>query len=286
MKFIKTIFLLAIITCSAGAQSVDQWRLKFQSDYDTTLFKPHMIANGWGHSYVVAYPTLWYTADTSNYFQKFADSFLIRVEGQTSDNKRQGIFTYSLIDKANSSKTYKLYRQSFKDDQLSGSWESFSLDGKLVMRNNYLAGKQIGLQQFYKSDGKTLISETEIIKNGEYIEREYYASGRLMTETPYLRNKPHGIGKKFYENGQIEDFVEFKYGNLDGLRKYYHDNGQLWVEELYIFGRPWDILANYDKEGKTRDGGTLKDGTGTQIFYNEDGTIRETKQYKNGSELE
>lgn len=107
-----------------------------------------------------------------------------------------------------------------------------------------------------------------------------------MTETPYLRGKAHGTGKKYYENGIMQDCLEFKYGEIDGIRKYYHDNRQLWIEQQYFSDRPWEIIANYDRDGKRRDGGTLKDGTGTMIFYNHDNTIRETILYKNGSQVE
>lgn len=285
MKLVFSLLISIVIFKNTFSQDISNWQTRFQKDYDTSKFIPHIVANEWSYSYIQATPTLWYTVDSSDLFQKFADSFLIKVEGQMKDGKRQGVFIYSLIEKSNPKKLLKLYEQTFKDEELSGIWKSYSLDGKLVLSNNFVNGKQIGLQQTYRADGKTLLTETEIISEARSITREFYRSGKLMTETPNLRGKPHGIGRKYYENGNLEDYVEFKFGEMDGNRRYYHANGQLWVEEQYVLDRPWNMITNYDKNGKQRDGGTLKDGTGTMIFYNEDNTIRQIIKYKNGIEV-
>ena len=44
----------------------------------------------------------------------------------------------------------------------------------------------------------------------------------------------------------------------------------------------WPVIANYDDRGVACDAGNAKDGDGRIIFYNEDGTVRETISYKNG----
>lgn len=282
MKHLFSLALSIIFLNTTFSQNILSWQSRFQKDYNSNKFKPQIIKNGLSYSYIQAATTLWYTVDSSDLFQKFTDSFLIRVEGQMRDGKRQGVFTYSLIEKSKPTRLLKLYEQTFKDDQLSGVWNTYSLEGKLVLSNNFLNEKAIGMQRTYRSDGKTLLIETEIISDGKSIEREYYPSGKLMTETPFVRGKPHGIGKKFYENGILQDYVELQFGEIDGLRRYYHANGQLWVEEQYVSNRPWTIIANYDSTGKQRDGGSLKDGKGTMIFYNEDDSIRETITYKNG----
>ena len=47
-------------------------------------------------------------------------------------------------------------------------------------------------------------------------------------------------------------------------------------------GKAWTVIANYDSSGKARNPGTLKEGNGTIIFYEADGTIRESVSYING----
>lgn len=282
MKSILFLFLVFAIFDEALSQDVEHWKVRFQNVYDETKCKANISDNEWSYSFIKAMPTLWYTVDSSDLYQKFTDSFLVKVEGQMKDGKREGVFIYSLIEKK-AQKLIRLYEQTFKNDELTGLWKSYSLNGRLVLSNNYLKGRQIGLQQSFRADGRTLLNETELNSDDNTIVREFYSSGKLMTETPYLRGKTHGVGKKFYENGKLEDRIEFKYGEMEGIRRYYHDNGQLWAEQQYFADRPWTILGNYDKNGKKREGGTLNDGTGSIIFYNDDNTIREVLNYRNGN---
>jgi antitoxin component YwqK of YwqJK toxin-antitoxin module len=45
-------------------------------------------------------------------------------------------------------------------------------------------------------------------------------------------------------------------------------------------------VANYTEDGQKRDAGTLRNGNGTIIFYDEDGTVREVREYVNGEQKE
>jgi antitoxin component YwqK of YwqJK toxin-antitoxin module len=65
-------------------------------------------------------------------------------------------------------------------------------------------------------------------------------------------------------------------------KKYYFPSGKIWIEQELKNGKPWTVIANYTENGQKRDAGTLKEGNGMVIFYNDDGTIRETVVYKNG----
>ena len=282
MKSIYIFCFFLILVTQTYSQTEEIWKNKLQATYDSTKFIPKIQQNGYSFSFIEARPTLWYAENTNELYNSFTANFLIKVEGNMVDGQRQGVFTYSLIDKIEPSKNYKLYEQTFKDDELNGIWKSYSLNEKLVLLQTFKSGNPFGLQQEYRPDGKTLLKETEILPNDLSIIREFYATGKLMTETPYLNGKPNGIGKKFYPNQILEDYVEFKFGEMEGVRKYYHDNGLLWIEQIYFANRPWETIANYDRKGKKRDGGTLKDGTGTIIFYNEDDSIRETNHFING----
>ena len=52
----------------------------------------------------------------------------------------------------------------------------------------------------------------------------------------------------------------------------------------FLADRPWDLIENFTNKRKRRNDGTLKDGTGTLILYNEDDTIKEVLFFKNGLE--
>ena len=50
-------------------------------------------------------------------------------------------------------------------------------------------------------------------------------------------------------------------------------------------GRCWNVIANYKEDGQKRNPGTLKDGNGTVILYNDDDSIREIETYINGAKV-
>ena len=103
-------------------------------------------------------------------------------------------------------------------------------------------------------------------------------------EVPYENGKITGVGKKYYESGGLKEVAEFRDAKFHGLRKYYYPNGQLWIEQIYKEGKSWTVVANYTESGQKRDAGTLKNGNGTVIFYNEDGSVRDVLTYVDGEE--
>ena len=50
-------------------------------------------------------------------------------------------------------------------------------------------------------------------------------------------------------------------------------------------GKPWNAIANYTAGGQKRDPGTLKNGNGTILLYDDDGSVRETLRYIGGDQL-
>ncbi|MGA2624483.1 MAG: hypothetical protein ABSF91_11560 [Bacteroidota bacterium] len=70
-----------------------------------------------------------------------------------------------------------------------------------------------------------------------------------------------------------------------GVLKWFHENGKLWSERLIKDGRMWSVLNNFDKNGKSVETGTLKDGNGTLYIYDEDGKLLSIDNYLHGLPL-
>ena len=109
--------------------------------------------------------------------------------------------------------------------------------------------------------------------------------GSPLKEINYKNGQLNDIGKQYYESGKLMEEQQFKDGELNGFRKYYYENGQLWVELIFNKSKPWKVVSNFDSKGNKRDAGTLSNGNGTIVYYNEDGTIREILKYKDGTEV-
>ena len=127
----------------------------------------------------------------------------------------------------------------------------------------------------------------------------------LPAETPFT-----GLGAGFYENEQKRWEGGFQDGLRDGLWIFWHENGQKIEEKNYKDGK-YDglcIFYNDDGTGQKWEEGTwkddkrisaevwkpngekcpvtnLKDGNGVLVYYNEDGTERWRRTYKDSKEV-
>ena len=250
---------------------------------DTSEFK-YVIpnSNGFQRTYILTRATYYDLDDDSTTYMKFTDSVLICIEGVMKNKKREGVFTFSLFDIIDHSKKYKIWEQTFKNDELNGPWRHFTLRGGLVSIDTYKKGN-LNHSRTYWIDGKSLLEEADYSKDQlTYFFKNYYENQKIKSELSYMNGKLNGVCKKYYDNGKIQEYAEFKDDVFDGIRKYYYDSGQLWIEQTYKEGKYMDVIANYTRDGIKRDPGTLKKGYGTIIYYNEDGSVRETETIING----
>lgn len=88
----------------------------------------------------------------------------------------------------------------------------------------------------------------------------------------------------YYANGIIQSISNYSDGKLDGDYKYFHDNGQLWTERVFLNGKLMEVKSNFNREGEPLFPGTIKNGNGTVVLYDEQGNLIKTILYENGEE--
>lgn len=278
------IFALNAIFNITYAQQPRYTPKKFLKALDTTEFK-YVIPKkeGFSRTYISSGITIWDLDDDSTTFIKANDSAIICIEGNMKNNKRNGVFSFYLIDDYEHSKRYKVYEQTFKNDELDGQWRTYNLRGGLVSFKTFKNGLLSGLSRDFWIDGSTVMNETNY-KEDEltYIEKSFFSNKNIKSEFSYRNGKLNGPCKKYYESGKIQEYVEFKDDNFHGTRKYFYENGQIWIEQTYLEGKSWSVVGNYTQDGIKRNPGTLNNGNGTIIFYNEDGSVRETQIFNKG----
>lgn len=288
MKNTGILFLVfSILQLKVSGQSPHYTKKHFVSLTDTSVFKviQPTSGNGFLRTYLNSEAEIWDTDDGNTTFIKGGETVMITVEGTMKNNKREGLFRFYLTDSMDHQKRYKIWEQEFNNNQLNGTWKTFTLKGSLVSEETYKNDNLSGISRHYWIDGIRVMHETEYF-NGrkKFMERDYFPNGRILQETPYEDEVMSGIGKKYYEDGTIMEVVSFKNGQFNGVHQYYYPNGQLWIEQIYHLGLNWTVVANYTETGIKRDAGTLKDGNGTIIYYKENGTVRETVTFVNGIE--
>lgn len=313
MKPIQTLlfinFLTAFFCIQVFAQQPAYTFKHFVNYHDTNTFKISMIPkDGKGQFYLLSEPEIWDTDDhNTTHIRGGGKTYLLGMEGHFKNYKKNGLLTVFLIDSADNTKHYKIWEQTYVNDKLNGEWRTYNLKGTLVRVENYKEDSLFGISKDFHIDGEKVLEEREYFGNrSKYKIRTFYMSGKVEHEQSFEKGVPHGYAKVYYENGQLKEFVEVKegmpYGKANryyetgtlmeeafvvngqfvGKRKYFYPSGQLWIEQFYKEGKPWNIIGNYDEKGMKRNAGTLKEGNGTIILYNEDGKVREIVTFVKG----
>lgn len=241
--------------------------------------------DGFIRTYSIEEPDIYFTDEAVSKYIKYSNKAVVCTEGTLVKGKKDGLFTVFLIDSADHNKRYKIWEQQFNNNELDGLWKVYSVDGNLVSYIPYKNGELYGISKIFWIDGTTVTEEREYLHGkGRYIKRSFYDNGKLFLVAPYENDSMNGVAKRYYPNGTLKEFAMFKDGQLNGVRRNFYPNAQLWLEEVYKDGKPWTVISNYNETGFKRDAGTLQNGNGTIILYNENGKIRAIKKYKNGVE--
>lgn len=183
------------------------------------------------------------------------------LEGTVWQGKRKGFFDAYYIDSLDHSKRYKVWEKFYDNDKINGPMTVYTLRGTVYATATFKDDSLAGPSREYWIDGKHVL-----------VERVYEYGGSNYTK------------RTFYHDGQLQEEQQFRDYKREGYRKYYYPNGQLWIEQTFKDDLAWDVIANYTAQGQKRDAGTLHHGNGTIVFYNEDGSVRETATYRDGVE--
>lgn len=240
---------------------------------------------GFSRAYILAQVELWDVDDRKTGYVKGDQTALICIEGEYNKGHRDGAYSVYVIDSADHRKRYKIWEQNYKNDKLNGEWKVYSLKGDLVSFQTFKDDSLDGMARNLWIDGKSIMEEREYFNGrNKYILRKYDKNGKPTQEATFVNGIPNGPAKKYYSDGVLKDEAILVNGAPNGQRTFYYPSGKLWLVQIMKDGKPWTIISNHDQNGKERDPGTLKDGTGTLIFYNDDGTVRDTISYRDGLE--
>jgi antitoxin component YwqK of YwqJK toxin-antitoxin module len=135
--------------------------------------------------------------------------------------------------------------------------------------------------------GKTLLIDTMLGNEKFIFQKAFYENGAVK-QTGFYSPDTIMQGKwiNYYPNEKVESITNYANGLKDGFFKSYHENGQLWTVTRYSKNKTMDIVSNYDRNGEPQRKGSLKNGYGTIILYDENGEKKGIERYKNGKLVE
>lgn len=139
------------------------------------------------------------------------------------------------------------------------------------------------LKYKYYKNGEIQIFPSKGI--GEHLHGEalwYHPDNTLKVKVNYIEGKAEGSFLSYYPTHQPQCICYFENDKREGMQLFHWDNGQLSTKIEYHKGMPISILECYDRNGATIDCGTLKEGTGTWISYDDQNRVTEIEHYKDG----
>ncbi len=136
--------------------------------------------------------------------------------------------------------------------------------------------------------------KTQILSHEEnitaYNDRTYmwYSSQKIMETMGGFEGKLiHGKYRAFFLNSQLKEQGQLKYGLKDKEWKYWYADGKLREVINWKNGKKSGIYLLYNDNGLLMARGNFRNDKlhGKFFTYDNDNEIRETKRYKNGSEV-
>ena len=251
---LSVITILSLIWLSSSAQDVDIENVGINKLNDEKW-------TGWTLSTKTL--SIEYTGQPGTYNLRLTgcNSEMVKFEEAGEDGTHYYKTALGMLGGTWCNKSYNLIATTRSlDDFLQGS------DGVLFVfldMENALAYSQD--MQSLNTSSKDADLETEMITY-------YHENGRIKSEQLFLKRSlkdktyvRHGISKWWYDNGQLEDVIEYKQ-NPNNLKK-----------EIR-----WTVHESYHRDGRPRDGGTLKNGTGSFVSYDRDGNIESVRHFIDG----
>lgn len=202
--------------------------------------------------------------------------------------------------------TNKLEFANYVNGKLDGNYASYFENGNTKWEAKYQSGVLQGDYQSYFEAGGIMEKGTYVNGKVESILSQYHPNGTILGKSQYRNGvlvRPEAFyddkGNSIMSNGtgifliyNNKGIVTAKFNYLDycrnGKAQWYYDNGQLLQEAIYKYsdankptGLRWEILSSFSSDGKSRDPGTLKNGNGTWITYDDTGKKTVTI-YQNG----
>lgn len=199
----------------------------------------------------------------------------------------EGFFKH--IDKKDKSKTKKCQGIAFEyfTDKRETKWiKNYQNKTKTKGKYNNQEKKVGTWTHFYKNGIKKVVQEYKYGEVWRIWECYDLQGNQTMSDG-------NGIYLVYNKNDNIEFEAEFSNGQRNGVAKWYYENGQLSESAIYKkdesldnTGLRWEILSSYNKNGQPREKGTLKNGYGTWINYNNYGRIISVSRFKDGKSIE
>lgn len=164
----------------------------------------------------------------------------------------------------------------------NGKWKDFYPDGKIQAEGSYTGSRRTGVWKFFNISGK--VEQTGSYNNGrpDGLWQWYYDNGSILREEEYFQGVRDGTFTEYSENGSIISQGQYSDGEKNGQWKF--KSGDYTEEGKYIVGLKDGQWKSYYESGALMFRGNFVQGNpdGQQLYYYEDGKLKEIQYYRMG----
>jgi antitoxin component YwqK of YwqJK toxin-antitoxin module len=164
----------------------------------------------------------------------------------------------------------------------NGKWKDLYPDGQIQAEGAYTDNRRTGLWKFYNTSSK--VEQTGYYNNGrpDGLWKWYYDNGAILREEEYFQGRRDGTYTEYSETGNIIGQGQYSDGERNSGWKF--KAGDNMEEGKYIIGLKDGLWKSYYSDGKLRFKGNFVQGNpdGQQLFYYENGKLKEEQFYKMG----
>lgn len=200
-----------------------------------------------------------------------------------------------------------LEKGTYIEDQKDGAWEEPDYSLNAMCKGDYSAGIRVGFWEFYhrgvtyaflqieygpegvernrKQFNEQNVLAMEISYNdsdGSKSYKAYYPGGSLYEEGRLINDKQEGVWNQYYEDGALGIVKNFTNGVINGEFKQLYPNGNVKLRLDFLNGRIWNVIEMRDINGNSLDSGSLKNGNGTLISYDDNGNLQQVQNIVDG----
>lgn len=228
----------------------------------------HYMTNG-KKSYEVIYDKEGYALNYE-YYNVFGDKIF-----QETYNK-QGEIKGGLQFEANKPKPVEI-------SVTKGTYLIKDFDGTTITKGQYEKGKKKGEWNYFYRSGIMRSKENFINGKQSGLNYNYNLDARVSSIVNYINDTIVGIYES-YENGRLANTYHYNKGNLNGPKKSYRPDGSILSESFFIEDNLYSKSYNYWQNGKISSINEYTDDTPTKMqTFTIDGKLENDIDYKNKS---
>ena len=181
-----------------------------------------------------------------------------------------------------STRIKEIFHFSLEDSILTGSYESFYLNGSLQTYGWYLNNQPDSVWKYYYENGRPKAEGRyhQGKANGKW--KYYYENGNIKSEGILRGSEKDGYWTFYYENGGEKSNGNYFSDQKNGIWNYFYEDGSIKAQSYLENGK--GTYTEFYPSGKRRMEGFNKNekSEGEWIYYFESGEIEASGLFENG----